>query len=100
MYIPTSVLLNMNTSRSSSKNLFQNVQANSSTTSLASNCSNGGHTIVIREVYEGINSQERFEFELECALEEKAEYIVIEPTKLGKYKYKKLVSFLIKLTKS
>ena len=84
MYIPTSVLLNMNTPGSSSRNLFNNIQANSSTASLESNCSNGGHTIVIREVYDGINSQERFEFELECALEEKAEYIVIEPTKLGK----------------
>lgn len=57
----------------------------SSSSSLMSNTTNKPpcHTIVIREVYDGINSQERFEFELECALEEKAEYIVIEPTKLG-----------------
>jgi len=54
----------------------------SSSSSLASQ-KNNYHTIVIREVYDGINSQERFEFELECALEEKADYIVIEPTKLG-----------------
>lgn len=41
-------------------------------------------TTVIREVYDGINSQERFEYELECALEANVDYIVIEPTKLGK----------------
>nr|CAB3267029.1 transmembrane protein 11, mitochondrial [Phallusia mammillata] len=40
-------------------------------------------TTVIREVYDGINSQERFEYELECALEGSVDYIVIEPTKLG-----------------
>lgn len=40
-------------------------------------------TTVIREVYDGVDSQERFEYELECALEAKSEYIVIEPTKLG-----------------
>ena len=45
-------------------------------------------TSVIREVYEGVNSQARFEYELECALEAKADYIVIEPTKLGMEAYK------------
>jgi len=41
------------------------------------------NTKVIREVYDGINSQDRFECELESALEEKVDYIVIEPSKLG-----------------
>ena len=44
-------------------------------------------TTVIREVYDGVNSQERFEYELECALEAKSDYIVIEPTKLGELLY-------------
>ena len=43
------------------------------------------NTKVIREVYDGINSQDRFECELESALEEKVDYIVIEPSKLGDY---------------
>ena len=41
-------------------------------------------TAVIHEVYDGGNAPTRFEYELECALEAKADYIVIEPTKLGK----------------
>ena len=44
-------------------------------------------TTVIREVYDGVHSQERFEYELECALEAHVNYIVIEPTKLGMYEY-------------
>jgi len=42
-------------------------------------------TIIIHEVYDGINAATRFEYELECALEAKSDYIVIEPTKLGKF---------------
>ena len=41
-------------------------------------------TTVIQEVYDGVNSTAKFEYELECALEAKTDYIVIEPTKLGK----------------
>nr|XP_002121257.1 transmembrane protein 11, mitochondrial [Ciona intestinalis] len=40
-------------------------------------------TRVIREIYNEGNPQEKFEYELECALEAKVDYIVIEPTKLG-----------------
>ena len=42
-------------------------------------------TTVIHEVYDGVNSTSKFEYELECALEAKTDYIVIEPTKLGNY---------------
>lgn len=41
------------------------------------------NTTVIREVYDGINSQERFMFELETALADRSDYIVIEPNRLG-----------------
>ena len=42
-------------------------------------------TAVIHEIYDGVNAPARFEYELECALEAKSDYIVIEPTKLGKF---------------
>ncbi|EAT36293.1 AAEL011606-PA, partial [Aedes aegypti] len=38
---------------------------------------------VIREVYEGENAHETFELELDKALYAKADYIIIEPTRLG-----------------
>uniref|UniRef100_H2ZAL8 Transmembrane protein 11 n=1 Tax=Ciona savignyi TaxID=51511 RepID=H2ZAL8_CIOSA len=43
----------------------------------------GRSTKVIREIYNGAGCQEKFEYELECALEANVDYIVIEPTKLG-----------------
>lgn len=38
---------------------------------------------VIREIYDGENAQERFELELERALEAAVPVIVIEPVRLG-----------------
>lgn len=38
---------------------------------------------VIREVYEGENAHETFELELDKALYAKADYIIIEPSRLG-----------------
>ena len=38
---------------------------------------------IIREVYDGENAYESFEYELEKALESECQLIVIEPTKLG-----------------
>ncbi|XP_058791034.1 transmembrane protein 11 homolog, mitochondrial [Phymastichus coffea] len=38
---------------------------------------------IIREVYDGENAQENFEYELERALESECQLIVIEPSKLG-----------------
>uniref|UniRef100_T1ITV1 Transmembrane protein 11 homolog, mitochondrial n=1 Tax=Strigamia maritima TaxID=126957 RepID=T1ITV1_STRMM len=40
-------------------------------------------TVIIREIYDGENSQEKFENELERALETCCPTIVIEPSKLG-----------------
>lgn len=38
---------------------------------------------IIREVYESTNAHERFEAELDKALEAKVDYIIIEPPRLG-----------------
>lgn len=38
---------------------------------------------VIREVYDSSNAHERFEAELEKALEAKVDFIIIEPPRLG-----------------
>lgn len=38
---------------------------------------------IIREVYDGENAHESFEYELERALESECQLIVIEPSKLG-----------------
>ncbi|XP_037933715.1 transmembrane protein 11 homolog, mitochondrial isoform X2 [Teleopsis dalmanni] len=38
---------------------------------------------IIREVYDSSNAHERFEAELDKALEAKVDYIIIEPTRLG-----------------
>lgn len=40
-------------------------------------------TAIIKEVYDGDNSPEIFEFELEKALENCCDIIIIEPTRLG-----------------
>ncbi|CAG0901321.1 unnamed protein product [Darwinula stevensoni] len=39
---------------------------------------------IVREIYNGENSQEQFEMELEKALEDSYEIIIIEPSQLGK----------------
>ena len=39
---------------------------------------------IIREIYNGENSQDQFEMELEKALEDSYEIIIIEPSQLGK----------------
>ena len=51
-------------------------------------------TAVIHEVYDGVNAPTRFEYELECALEAKSDYIVIEPTKLGEFCRMQCIYFL------
>jgi len=38
---------------------------------------------VIREVYDSSNAHERFEAELDKALEAKVDFIIIEPPRLG-----------------
>lgn len=42
-----------------------------------------GKTAIVREIYDGENSHEKFEIELERALEAKSAVIAIEPSKLG-----------------
>ncbi|XP_008551274.1 transmembrane protein 11 homolog, mitochondrial [Microplitis demolitor] len=44
---------------------------------------NSSNVAIIREVYDGANAHETFEYELERALEAKCNLIVIEPSKLG-----------------
>uniref|UniRef100_A0A4W3J4D5 Transmembrane protein 11 n=1 Tax=Callorhinchus milii TaxID=7868 RepID=A0A4W3J4D5_CALMI len=38
---------------------------------------------IVREIYNGENAQEQFEYELEQALEAQYKYIVVEPTRIG-----------------
>ncbi|XP_069762119.1 transmembrane protein 11, mitochondrial isoform X2 [Narcine bancroftii] len=38
---------------------------------------------IVREIYNGENAQEQFEYELEQALETQYKYIIIEPTRIG-----------------
>lgn len=49
---------------------------------------------VIREVYDSSNAHERFEAELDKALEAKVDFIIIEPPRLGDETGKLIIGYL------